>query len=457
MTANLAASAARPAAAGNAPLFRPESLANKQASLLGTIRIAQPISHTVWAIGAGVIVLAIAAFLAFGQVTQRAAVTGLLTPSAGLARLVAPASGVLERADVTDGQTVTTGMALFVISTERQSGAGATQAAVATELAARRLLAQQEVRRVEERFDGRVRTVQERLAALDREAAQMLREEELAASRVQLAAKQTQRIETLAQSGFVSEGQLQTKQDEMLASRQQLAAFEHSRASLGKERTALQSQLREIAQQRSTEQADAARTLALLNQESAENEARRSIIITAPKNGTLTGLTAQIGQFVQAGTPLGQIVPQMNSGTAAHQQDKQDKNGADLQAHFYVPTRQAGFIEPGQAVRLRYAAYPYQKFGQHRGIVIAVDKTPYAPQELQASVMAALQSGTASHANTEAAYRVTVSLERQTIQAYGKPQPLKPGMVLEADIVQRTSKVYEWMLEPLRSVSARGV
>jgi hypothetical protein len=29
--------------------------------------------------------------------------------------------------------------------------------------------------------------------------------------------------------------------------------------------------------------------------------------------------------------------------------------------------------------------------------------------------------------------------------------------LLEADIVQRTSKVYEWMLEPLRSVSARGV
>jgi hypothetical protein len=31
------------------------------------------------------------------------------------------------------------------------------------------------------------------------------------------------------------------------------------------------------------------------------------------------------------------------------------------------------------------------------------------------------------------------------------------AIVLEADIVQRTSKVYEWMLEPLRSVSARGV
>jgi hypothetical protein len=40
---------------------------------------------------------------------------------------------------------------------------------------------------------------------------------------------------------------------------------------------------------------------------------------------------------------------------------------------------QCGLIEPGQAVKLRYAAYPYQKFGQHQGTVTSVDKNPLRP------------------------------------------------------------------------------
>jgi membrane fusion protein len=116
--------------------------------------------------------------------------------------------------------------------------------------------------------------------------------------------------------------------------------------------------------------------------------------------------------------------------------------------------RAAGFIEPGQPVKLRYAAYPYQKFGQHQGTVISVDKTPYAPQELPPQVIAALQS--ASQATPEATYRITVQLEQQTIDAYGKPQTLKPGMLVEADIIQRTQRIYEWMLDPLMGFAKRA-
>jgi hypothetical protein len=126
---------------------------------------------------------------------------------------------------------------------------------------------------------------------------------------------------------------------------------------------------------------------------------------------------------------------------------------AHLIAHFYAPTRSAGFIEPGQAVKLRYAAYPYQKFGQHQGTVTSVDKTPYAPQELPPQVVAALQSG--SQATPEATYRITVQLEQQTIDAYGKPQALKPGMLVEADIIQRSQRIVEWMLDPLMGFAKR--
>jgi membrane fusion protein len=52
-------------------------------------------------------------------------------------------------------------------------------------------------------------------------------------------------------------------------------------------------------------------------------------------------------------------------------------------------------------------------------------------------------------------YKVTVKLASSTVQAYGQPQPLRPGMQLEADIMQDSRRIFEWVLEPLYSISAK--
>jgi len=49
-------------------------------------------------------------------------------------------------------------------------------------------------------------------------------------------------------------------------------------------------------------------------------------------------------------------------------------------------------------------------------------------------------------------YRVRVELEAQTIMAYGTHEPLRPGMLVQADILGESRKLYEWVLEPLYSV-----
>lgn len=42
-----------------------------------------------------------------------------------------------------------------------------------------------------------------------------------------------------------------------------------------------------------------------------------------------------------------------------------------------------------------------------------------------------------------------VELNRQTIVAYGKAEPLRPSMLLDADILGEHRKLYDWVLEPL--------
>lgn len=56
---------------------------------------------------------------------------------------------------------------------------------------------------------------------------------------------------------------------------------------------------------------------------------------------------------------------------------------------------------------------------------------------------------------TPSGYRVLVALDRQTITAYGKLESLRPGMLLDADILGERRRLYEWVLEPLYSVKGK--
>lgn len=126
---------------------------------------------------------------------------------------------------------------------------------------------------------------------------------------------------------------------------------------------------------------------------------------------------------------------------------------APLQAHLYAPSRTAGFVQPGQTVWLRYAAYPYQKFGLAQGEVFDVSRTPIASQDLPFGQQQALSQAAQS---TEPLYRITVNLVSQIIHAYGRSQLLKPGMALEADVAQDRRAVWEWVLEPLLAVATKS-
>ena len=115
---------------------------------------------------------------------------------------------------------------------------------------------------------------------------------------------------------------------------------------------------------------------------------------------------------------------------------------SSLRAELFVPSRAIGFVREGQRVSIRYAAFPYENFGRYAGTIVEISKniltsadTPSAPVELK-----------------QPAYRVTATLDRQDIDAYGKRMPLQAGMLLEGDIVLDRRSLMKWVLDPLLSV-----
>jgi len=111
-----------------------------------------------------------------------------------------------------------------------------------------------------------------------------------------------------------------------------------------------------------------------------------------------------------------------------------------------------GFVRPQQAVQLRYQAFPYQKFGHHGGRVLQVSRTPLQAAELAGLPLPEAMKDTAT---AEPLYRITVVLEQQAVQAYGRPHALAPGMQLDADVMLDRRRLIEWIFEPLLSVTGR--
>jgi len=112
---------------------------------------------------------------------------------------------------------------------------------------------------------------------------------------------------------------------------------------------------------------------------------------------------------------------------------------ARLQAQLLAPSSAIGFVREQQPVLLRYAAFPYQKFGHQRGEVVQVSRAPLPSATPGAAPM----------------YRITVALERQSIAAYGLEQPLVPGMQIEADVLLERRRLIEWIFETVLGIAGR--
>lgn len=170
-------------------------------------------------------------------------------------------------------------------------------------------------------------------------------------------------------------------------------------------------------------------------QQLAEVKAGESLVIRASQSGVVSSMYAQTGQYIDPSKPLMTILPQNNV----------------LIAQLYVPDRAIGFIEIDDVVLLRYQAYPYQKFGHAKARISSIAKTAVAAQNIPSIGTVSLQE----QVNNEPMYLVQAELSYQNIKTYGKYLPLQVGMTLQADVLQERRKLYEWVLEPIYSITGK--
>ncbi|EKS9591563.1 HlyD family secretion protein [Salmonella enterica] len=166
-----------------------------------------------------------------------------------------------------------------------------------------------------------------------------------------------------------------------------------------------------------------------LQKELINTDVNGEVIIRALSDGKIDSLSVTVGQMVNAGDSLLQIIP--------------DK----IKDHYLVvwaPNDAVPYINPGDRVNIRYEAFPAEKFGQFAATVLLVSKTPASSQE-----MLTYQGAPKNNQNTSVPYyKIVVRPDLQEIRYDGKFLPIENGMKAQGTLFLEKRKIYQWMLSP---------
>ena len=410
-------------------LFRPQAVTAASGEHSS---VSLPVAPMSWQVLGGFILACVAlvvVFLGTAEYARKETAGGALVAAGGAVRVGALRGGVVTELRVKEGDRVVSGQPLFTVASRQGLEAGGTlDAAVLASLDTQIQVLKEQIAADPERVANEVRRLDAAIVSVAAERDALGAQRRLMAERVQVTEDRRGTVARLTQQGHSTRTALQEQDEALLARRQALAEIDRDLAAADKELGQTQLQREQLPVQQAERLAQLRLGLADRERQKAEAQGQRAQVLTAPIAGHVTALQAAPGQIVDPAKPLLTLLP----------------DGASLLAELFVPSRAIGFVEPGQRVRLMVDAFPYQRFGTIGGSVETVSQAVLSPNEVIGRTTL-----------TEPAYRVTVRLDRQAIDAFGRRVALQPDMTLKADIVLEGRSLLAWLFEPLISVRGR--
>jgi len=144
------------------------------------------------------------------------------------------------------------------------------------------------------------------------------------------------------------------------------------------------------------------------------------LLIVAPVDGVITDVTStQSGDKIQANSPLGGIAP---------------KNAHPI-LKMEIAEHDRAFLREGLPVKLKFNAFPYQRYGLINGTLAFISPTTKP-----------------SPATKQPVYEGRVTLEKDHYLVNGATYPLRYGMTATAEVVVRERRLIDLALDPFRQV-----
>jgi membrane fusion protein len=414
-------------------LFRREVLERQHTRLEGGILIPAQPRLTLISIVAGTLMLSFIGFVVFGHYTRKARLEGLVMPAMGLVKVVAPAEGRVQELLVTEGQQVRQGDPLYRLTSERYDSQGvASSAALRGSLDAEQRSLTRERAQQTELNQTEVQGLVRKQAGLRAELEAAKGASVHAERQVSIMRETVESQRKMAKQGFIPAATFRERESALAAAEARAGELRQEQRRLEREADMLTSDIARTRLSGANRLAELERLARRVEQQLLEASTKGEALITAPVEGTVGTVLVKLGQSVGANEVLIHLVPK----------------DSEFVVELYAPSRAVGFVKPEQPVGLRFAAFPFEKFGVQIGRVRQVTHVALASGETS-------QRGLVNLKDNEAHYRVIVVLDKQTVTAYGREEALRTGMTVSADVELDTRKIYEWVLEPLWSLRGK--
>ena len=409
-------------------LFREQVLSQQTSRMQGEVSLVQ-VPTFVWMTGLIVfIVVCSLIFTLTASYSRKAVVFGVLQPEHGVIRVQTSQPGTVQQLMVKEGEQVAAGQPLLQLSMLHYSSETTElNASLQQELAAILVNLQQQKQQEVEKHGIRLNEITERITNARQQLNQVRQQQVTFAQRLELNQHLVKQLSQLSGTGYISNLELSRQRDTLLSLQQQEQILQGQQLTLEEQLKQQQSLLQQLPLDLQAITAQLDNQISELRNQLTRLEHEQSSTLTAPKAGTVSGILPRAGHFMNAGSIALSLIPA----------------GAELEAVVYVPTRAIAFIEQGQHVRLRFHAFPYQRFGVHQGRVHEVSHTVLLPEEVTDMTL------------VEPSYRVRVRLSSQQIYAYNRELSLRAGMTLDADVITEQRSLLQWLFDPIYSIKGQ--
>lgn len=158
-----------------------------------------------------------------------------------------------------------------------------------------------------------------------------------------------------------------------------------------------------------------------INKEIEKIKSTTSKMVLSTSAGVVENIQTYEGLSVEDDVPLMIISPKKSP----------------LVVKLIIPVESSGFVEEFQQVNFKVVSFPYEKYGILRGKISDISKVIYLPNEMLDSPIPIVKPSFLSIAE----------IPNST------PIPIKPGMLVQAEIIVDERKIWEWILRPISSIT----
>jgi hemolysin D len=236
-------------------------------------------------------------------------------------------------------------------------------------------------------------------------------------------------FKALADQGFVAGHAGQDRMRERIEIERDLAAqqarLKETEAALAESQQARLAYLAETQRSLSDRQTKATQDLAQLEQQDAKTTQRERLTrLVAPVSGTVQQLAVfSTGGVVTAAQTLMVIVP----------------DGAEVTAEVVIDNKDIGFVNVGQAAKVKVETFSFTRYGTVPATVIGVTSDAVIDEKRGAIFPAILR------------------LEQAAIDIDGKSVRLSPGMLIAAEVKTGRRRVIDFLLSPVHQTAAQSL